>query len=136
MAADAPSRAAEPLPSSGELEPGMAYSLTLWCFAPVNVGGRREVVPSAAASGPDAFPGIVGGTWLVFDYDQPQVEYPPRSDEGPSWWPFRSVAQPYPMPGVLTMVSGTRAVWVADSDRSEWHLTATPHSEVQEGGCL
>lgn len=76
-----------------------------------------------------------------------EVSCPIPIELGGLWWSFEEPIEhwppdigavdgdPYPVPGVLTLSSATQAVFRADSDGSEFTMTA--HQEnPKEGACL
>jgi hypothetical protein len=99
----------EPIPSQGTLEIGTPYELAL--------------------CGPIAF---VAGE-VVWDFDNPDQNWPPDSR---AWWDIFGVRTPsYPVPGVLTLSSDSKATWAVDVDGSQWAVAAMPAGS-QVGGCL
>jgi len=102
----------DPPPSGQPAEIGVAYAGTTTCFLPFELGG----------------------TWWVFDrpisHQPPDITIPP--------FPFSiwaEVGTPYAKPGIVTLISPTTAVFRADSDGSEFGLTALSDYKPA-GACL
>ena len=103
----------DPPPSGAPAKIGVAYGVEVWCLLPIEVGGLWWAFPEQAI-------------------EPPPVEIPP--------FPFsiwaRSPGDPYPVPGVLTLSSATEAVFRADSDGSQFTMTAHRQNPMDGVGCL
>jgi hypothetical protein len=100
----------DPPPSGSPAKIGVAYGVEVWCLLPIEVGGQWWAFPERAI-------------------EPPPVQVPP--------WPFSiwvDVGDPYRVPGVLTLSSATEAVFRADSDGSEFTLSA--HRQNPMGGAI
>lgn len=94
-------------------EIGVAYGVEAWCLLPIEVGDLWWAFPAGAI-------------------EPPPVEIPPFPE---SIW-ARSPGNPYPVPGVLILSSATQAVFRADSDGSEFTMTAHRKNPRDGVGCL
>ena len=89
----------------------MAYGVEAWCLLPIKVGDLWWAFPSGAI-------------------EPPPVEPP---------WPlsiWANVSTPSAVPGVLILSSATEAVFRADSDGSEFNMTAYRQNPMDGMGCL
>ena len=101
----------DPPRSGTPAEIGVPYRVEALCLLPIRLGDLSWAFPERAI-------------------EPPPVEPPP--------WPFSiwaTVTEPYTVPGVLTLSSATRAVFRADSDGSEFAMTAY-HENPNGAGCL
>ena len=101
---------ADPPPSGAPAEIGVAYGAGAWCMLPIELGGLWWAFPEGAI--------------------QPPVEMPPFPL---SIW--ANVSDPSPTPGVLILSSANQAVFRADSDGSEFTMTAS-RTNPKDVGCL
>ena len=93
-------------------EIGVPYGVETWCLFPIEVGGLWWAFPGRAI-------------------EPPPVPIPP--------FPFSiwaSVSEPYPVPGVLILSSPNQAIFRADSDGSEFTMTARRRNPMEGVGCL
>lgn len=103
----------DPPPRGAPAEIGVAYGVQVSCPIPIAVGGLWWAFPEPT------------GHW------PPDIEIPP--------WPlsiWANLREPYPVPGVLTLSSPTQAVFRADSDGSEFTMTAYPKNPMDGAACL
>lgn len=103
----------DPPTSAAPAEIGVAYGVSVSCPVPIELGG------------------------LWWSFEEPGEHWPPDIEMPP--FPFSiwaNVRTPYPVPGILTLSSATDAIFRADSDGSEFTMTA--HDEDPTGGaaCL
>jgi hypothetical protein len=100
-------------PAAGRAEIGVAYGVVISCPIPIELGE----------------------TWWVFRVDDDP--WPPPMDDPP--WPFSmwaTVGSPHEVPGVVTLVSPTEAVFRADSDGSEFRLSSHDENPTPGVACL
>ena len=103
----------DPPPSGAPAEIGIAYGVSVSCPVPIELGG------------------------LWWSFEEPTEHWPPDIEIPP--FPFSiwaNLRAPYPVPGVLTLSSATEAVFRADSDGSEFTMTAYEQHPLARAGCL
>jgi hypothetical protein len=99
-------------PSSGaRAEIGVAYSVEAWCLLPIQVGGLWWAFPAGAIEPPAEIPPFPFSIWAT-------------------------LSDPYSMRGVLILSSPNQAVFLADSDGSQFTMTAHRKDPTGGLGCL
>jgi hypothetical protein len=102
----------DPPQSGAPAEIGIAYGVSVDCPIPIELGGL----------------------WWAFP--EPVDHWPPDIENRP--FPFSiwaNLRDPYPVPGVLTLSSTSKAIFRADSDGSEFTMTAYGKNPKDEA-CL
>jgi hypothetical protein len=103
----------DPPPSGAQAEIGVPYGVSVDCPIPIELGGLWWAFPAYNPHWP------------------PDITIPP--------WPFSiwaNLGDPYPVPGILTLSSATEAVFRADSDGSEFAMTAHRQNPMDGAACL
>jgi hypothetical protein len=103
----------DPPPSGAPAQIGVAYSVSVSCPIPIELGG------------------------LWWSFEQPGEHWPPDIEIPP--FPFSiwaNIRSPYPVPGILTLSSASEATFKADSDGSEFAMTAHDEDPMHGAACL